>query len=214
MNTMTENNVREVQRTTNINFSPYYDMLPTLINQRGYEYLIEIGVFSAGHAKSILDKTNVKLVLGIDPYKEYAPGSIGMGTISTQEEFDIMCRLAVESLPKERFHLIRSTSDEAFEYITNEANYFDMLSQKFFGHRNETKFDLVFIDGLHEAIQLQKDLDNYSQLIRKGGIISGHDINHGTFPDLTPVIYNFAKQHGVEVVLGPFHAWWMEKNWE
>ena len=46
--------VREVMRTTDINYSPYYGVLPRLINERNYKRGIEIGVFTAGNVKSML----------------------------------------------------------------------------------------------------------------------------------------------------------------
>lgn len=38
-------------------------------------------------------------------------------------------------------------------------------------------FDLVFLDGLHTAEQVQKDFDNAVQVLRPGGIIVMHDCN-------------------------------------
>jgi hypothetical protein len=213
-----EDHVKEVIRSTNINYSPYYHVLPELINQRGYEYGIELGVFTFGHSQSILDKTNIKLVIGIDPYKEYPSDAINMGTIVSQTEFDILYRLVKEESAKysNRFELFRMSSDEGFKYITETDKYIDEL---YFTLMNKTleskdKFDFFFADGLHTADQLQRDLYNYSQLINKGGICAGHDIDHGTFPFLTPVIENFAKVHSQNVIRGPFHSWYIEKNWD
>jgi hypothetical protein len=214
METLIEKHVKEIQLSTDQNFSPYYNMLPELINQRGYQYGIEIGVFSGGHAKAILERTKLKLLLGIDPYKEYSPDQINMGTIVSQQEFDIMFKLAVERMDPNRFQLLRMTSDDAFSYIFNTGKKIADLMVAFLGKAYYNKFDFVFIDGLHEAEQLSKDLDNYDCFIRNGGVISGHDINHGMFPGLTPVIYSFAQKHNAEVILGPFHAWYINKTWD
>jgi hypothetical protein len=211
-----EDRVKEVQRTTDINFSPYYNVLPELINQRGYQYGLEIGLFAGGFSKAILERTNLKLMVGIDPYKEYAPGLINMGTISSQTEFDIMCRLAVDRLPENRFMHLRMTSDEAFKYIMETDKYIDELYFTLMGNPLESKdkFDFCFIDGEHTSKQLTKDLDNYSQLIRKGGIVAAHDYMHGTFPNLTIVIDNFVKKHNANLVIGPLHLVYMEKTWD
>lgn len=198
MNQKLIDKVKEVQRTTDENYSPYYNELPRLINQYGFKSGINIGVFAGGQEKRILDTTQIQLLIGIDPYLEYKPDQIGMGTISTQEEFDIMCELAVSRLDTNRFYLVRETSDEAFKHsIINKCLVYDCL----------------FVDGLHEAAQLQRDLDNYVPLVRKGGIVAIHDFSHPTFPELTPVINNFAASHGVELVIGPLHFVHVIKTW-
>lgn len=45
-----------------------------------------------------------------------------------------------------------------------------MTSDKFFEH-NSKKFDIIFIDGLHEYKQCKKDLMNSLKIIKKGGYI-------------------------------------------
>lgn len=37
--------------------------------------------------------------------------------------------------------------------------------------------DFLLIDGGHEEVQVQKDWDNYSPMVRPGGIVVFHDIN-------------------------------------
>jgi hypothetical protein len=194
--------VKEVQRTTDINFSPYYNELPKLINERGYKSGIELGLFAGGLSKRILDTTNIELMIGVDPYLEYAPDQIGMGTISTQEEFDIMCELAVSRLDPKRFEFLRMTTDRAF-YTYLQTKYIAENAQ----------YDFVFFDALHTAEQLTKDIANYVPLIRQGGVAAFHDWNHPTFPDLTPVINNFAASHGVDLVIGPLHFVHVIKTW-
>lgn len=49
-------------------------------------------------------------------------------------------------------------------------------SDEFF-ERNEGKFDLIFIDGDHEASQVEKDIVNAYKALNKGGMILLHDCN-------------------------------------
>lgn len=53
------------------------------------------------------------------------------------------------------------TSDEAFKIFKQEKK----------------KFDIIFIDGLHHAIQVYKDILNALDCLSKGGIIICHDMN-------------------------------------
>jgi len=51
------------------------------------------------------------------------------------------------------------TSDEAFQYLFPQM------------------FDIVFIDGLHQEQQVDRDIDNSLNVLKSGGIIIMHDCN-------------------------------------
>lgn len=52
---------------------------------------------------------------------------------------------------------------------------FKGTSDEFF-KQNEDKFDLIFIDGLHEAEQVRKDLINAMKYLNDDGVIILHDV--------------------------------------
>ncbi len=60
------------------------------------------------------------------------------------------------------------TSDEFFKKLEN--NELEDLSR-------DVKFDLIFIDGLHLANQVQKDIENSLKFIKDEGFIVLHDCN-------------------------------------
>lgn len=51
-----------------------------------------------------------------------------------------------------------------------------MTSDEFF-EKPDQEFDLVFIDGLHEAEQVSKDFTNAVRVLSRGGFIVLHDCN-------------------------------------
>lgn len=53
---------------------------------------------------------------------------------------------------------------------------FNLTSDEFF-RRNDKIFDLIFLDGLHHADQLEKDIVNASRCLSKHGVIVCHDSN-------------------------------------
>ena len=58
---------------------------------------------------------------------------------------------------------------------------FSLTSDSFFAQNNET-FDVIFIDGLHWADQVYKDINNALNVLNKGGYIICHDMNpHSEF---------------------------------
>ena len=56
-----------------------------------------------------------------------------------------------------------------------KADYI-MTSDEFF-KQNKDKFDIFFIDGLHHADQVQKDIENALEVLNEGGTIVCHDMN-------------------------------------
>jgi hypothetical protein len=68
-------------------------------------------------------------------------------------------------------------------YVPPEVNY-PMTSDNFFelikGH-DEIKYDLIFIDGLHHADQVAKDIQNALNHIVDGGFILLHDCNPASY---------------------------------
>jgi hypothetical protein len=59
----------------------------------------------------------------------------------------------------------------------NEFKYnFNIISDKFF-EINNNKFDLIFIDGLHLAEQVEKDVENSLKVLNENGRIVLHDSN-------------------------------------
>lgn len=51
-----------------------------------------------------------------------------------------------------------------------------MTSDEFF-EKNNQFFDIVFIDGLHESTQVERDINNSLNFLNQGGYIICHDIN-------------------------------------
>lgn len=60
-----------------------------------------------------------------------------------------------------KFNLIHSSSDNAIRFF----------------HR---MYDFVFIDGCHSYEQTRKDILNYWQVVKSGGLIAGHNYENGT----------------------------------
>jgi len=50
-----------------------------------------------------------------------------------------------------------------------------MSSDKFF-KINKQKFDIIFIDGLHESTQVKKDIENSLKILNINGVIICHDM--------------------------------------
>lgn len=92
--------------------------------------------------------------------------------------------------PSDNFNHINATNkysvDPNMEYDQNPAD-FKMTSDAFFKKlsnseilNNDIKFDVIFIDGLHLADQVDKDILNSLKYIKDDGFIVLHDCNPPT----------------------------------
>ncbi len=92
--------------------------------------------------------------------------------------------------PNDNFNLIKAdikySVDPGFEFEENPVD-FKMTSDDFFKGLKEgkflkpdVKFDVIFIDGLHLAEQVDKDIFNALNYIKKDGFIILHDCNPPT----------------------------------
>lgn len=54
---------------------------------------------------------------------------------------------------------------------------FEMTSDEYFLSNCNRRFDLIFIDGLHHAEQVQRDFENSLKSLNDGGFIMLHDTN-------------------------------------
>lgn len=64
----------------------------------------------------------------------------------------------------------------------SSAAHFKVTSDDFFARllKPEAKYDIIFIDGLHEEYQVMRDLENSLQHLAIGGTIVMHDCNPPT----------------------------------
>src|SRR5690606_33227271 len=64
--------------------------------------------------------------------------------------------------------------------LRTSTEFWRLTSDKFF-ESTVDKFDIIFIDGNHEAEQVEKDIVNAYKALNKGGMILLHDCNPPTY---------------------------------
>ena len=55
------------------------------------------------------------------------------------------------------------------------------------------KLDFVYIDANHSYEYVKKDMENYYPLIKKGGVLAGHDIKEPHHPGVLRAFNEFVK---------------------
>lgn len=58
------------------------------------------------------------------------------------------------------------------------------------------KYDLLFIDGAHDAESVAEDIDKYLPYLKSGGLVAFHDYNQPAHPGVTRVVDRFVESGG------------------
>lgn len=136
-----------------------------LIKTRGYKRVAEVGVESGNLTGRILNTTEVDVYYAVDPWKVYI------------ESYD---------RPPKEHEKKQSYWDSLYEKVVNIQKSFPQLEilrmTSVMGARKlmleELKsepLDCVYIDAIHDAENIAKDLYCWLPLVKEGGVVSGHD---------------------------------------
>jgi predicted O-methyltransferase YrrM len=186
----------------------YYHVLAGIINREGFTTGAEIGVAYGGHADYMLSNCpGLKKLYCVDPYTpDYNSTdgySIPEGLSNTHagkfgiDEYEELYLHALHRLRRfgYRQELIRMSSHEGWAEV-------------FFNHDHQsTPLDFVFIDGRHTFGDVMADIELWSDMVRNGGIIAGHDFNHPSYPGVTRAVegsFQFINQEDG-------YVWWSIK---
>lgn len=83
------------------------------------------------------------------------------------------------------FNAVECKRKVSVDPAANPPAIYEMSSDEFFKQTRET-FDIFFIDGLHTAEQVEKDIENALKRLNPGGIIVCHDCNPETEHEQRP----------------------------
>jgi len=125
--------------------------LPQLMKDLGLRVGAEIGV-DKGKYTEVWGKAGLKMY-AIDPWRYYGDYQHPKG----QERLDEIYEHAKKRLAPYDVEIIKKTSMEAV------------------GDFTEGSLDFVYIDGHHGFKYVAEDLWEWSKIVKKGGIIAGHD---------------------------------------
>ena len=159
----------------------------------------EIGVCGGEHALSLLKTLKIDTLFLIDPYEMYEIYANGDGnsygkTQSSLSDSFIQAKKLLKPF-EENIQWVKKLSDDAVKDI-------------------HESLDFVYVDGNHDYEFVKNDIKNYYPLLKKGGVIGGHDFYNG-----------FTKSHnGVVTALTEFSVskniqlfieqpdWWLYKD--
>ena len=163
------------------------DDLPDYFKEMGFKVGVEVGV-SLGYNLELYCKEGLQMY-GVDPWSDYDDEKYRTLNVLRKkkikaESFEDIYKLAAERLaPYPNCTLIKKSSMDALEDIPKRS------------------LDFVYIDGNHKYGYVAMDLMKWSDKVRKGGVIAGHDyydINHSRqVRQVGPAVDGFVKSHDI-----------------
>lgn len=125
--------------------------LTEVINQRGYEVVVELGVHKAQNAEYILDNCHgLETYVGVDLWRS-------TDDYPTDRLLDWQSAMVVAKNHKGVFSILEMNTASA-------ADLFD-----------DHTIDLVFVDADHSYVGVSSDISAWLPKIRGDGILAGHD---------------------------------------
>ena len=163
------------------------DDLVELFNELGYKVGAEVGVYK-GHFTKLFCAGGLKMY-AIDPWMTFGGQQRGQEDMDRQEFLyrhtnDVLRKWMGVGLCE----IIRKTSAEAVKDF------------------QPGELDFVYIDGDHSFSHIAHDIHEWSKVVRKGGIVSGHDyyntrVNARTICHVGVVVDAYTRLCGID-------NWW------
>lgn len=158
---------------------------------------VEIGVYKAAHAESLLQNLDVSMLYLVDPYEMYADYNEG------QKHYGI---------DQDPLHLARLEAERRLEPYANRITWIRKYSEPAAAEIPDD-LDFVYIDGNHEESFVRNDIETYFPKVRPGGTVGGHDFYNGFCRDHDGVINavsRFAVEQGLPLQV-ELPDWWIRK---
>ena len=177
--------------------------IPDLLVKMKAKRVAEIGVREGENFRRLL-VPSVELALAVDPWKAFGLISENDDEL-TQEELNRQANLMfLWSLVDTRIRVARCGS--AYAAVLMEP---------------VGEFDFVYIDADHTESAVYADLVMWSQLVREGGVIAGHDYRQRTLKSgvnfgVIDAISRFCAETGLKVYVDddhPHYNWFIIKEY-
>ncbi|MCB4790781.1 MAG: class I SAM-dependent methyltransferase [Elusimicrobia bacterium] len=158
---------------------------------------VEIGVYKADHAESLLENLDIRRLYLVDPYNLYGDYDAGKAHYGIdQDPLELAKKEAVKRLSRfsDKISWVYKKSSDSMNDIPDGL-------------------DFVYLDGNHGEAFVNEELINFYPKIRKGGVIGGHDFYNGFCREhdgVVQAVTKYAVKNGL-VLQVELPDWWIIK---
>jgi hypothetical protein len=179
----------DIQNMANADYSigleAHYKPFAQLVADREFKNIVEVGTAYAGNVYHLLSTVKIDKLVCVDPYVFYP----AMPGFTCQKEYDTLYQFASNRLaPWPQAAIWRATSKEVFPLLSDA--------------------DIVFLDGSHDYEDVAWECEHFSEAIREGGVLSGHDYN--IFEGVNKAVDEFAAKIGKPVKQLHGNIWYFD----
>lgn len=193
--------VREEQLILPMIFN-YREELPQMLNDIGLlGTFVEIGVNTGAYAStSVLPNWLGNNYFGIDPWR--MSNNVDEADYSyLNKSRDVAMKTAIASL-------------SPFATRVNLWRMFSVNASLLF---SDSSVDVVFIDALHQYRAVWKDMIAWWRVVKKGGLMCGHDYimrfhTDGCLYTVKPAVREFARKYKLQILMSSDECWCVVKS--
>jgi len=142
--------LRQVVMRDQISSEGLMDMIKEL-GDTSDKRMVEIGSFIG--ESTVMFAEHFKEVTAIDPFKQGYDEQDPTSRFDFNEVYEEYLK---RTSPYKNIKTVVATSDDAIDQL-------------------KPKYDFIYIDGIHQYENVKRDIENYLPLLKKGGVIGGHD---------------------------------------
>jgi hypothetical protein len=142
---------------------------------RGFKRGAEIGVADGRNSLTLCQAIPGLHLIGVDPWTVYKGNPRG----GPQSQHDNNYELATERLKGYDVKFWVGFSHSAVHQVPLES------------------LDFVYIDGNHGYEFVKQDIELWSQRVRKGGIVAGHDFYHFKWAGVVQAVEDYTRENGI-----------------
>jgi len=158
---------------------------------------VEIGVYKANHAESLLNHLDIKRLYLIDPYELYNDYKDGKDHYGVDQD-------PLQVAREEAHERLSQFGDKVKWIFKKSSDITDDIPDK---------LDFVYIDGNHDETFVRDDIHKFFPKVREGGVIGGHDFYNGFCREhdgVVKAVTQFSIQNNL-VLQSELPDWWITK---